>query len=300
MNKYFILIFGMLLYFTSCDIVETPYMNNENINTIDTNSNSYVKKVLIEDFTGHKCPNCPQAANEIKAIQDIYGDQVIAIAIHTSSFARPNNPNQATAYLYDFRTYFGDWLDDLFEISAVGLPMGMINKTGYPNNNHKFIYSEWANAVTNELNKEVDFGIMINSNSSTINITTEVLNNLSGQYGLMVCLTESGIINWQKNGTEDIEDYEHNHVLRSGLFQGALYNNNLSSYQSGLLIEKSINYNLTSLEQDNIDYSYNNNQTGPGYGNAGNWNAENMHIVAYIYDINTWEIMQVEEAPLNN
>ena len=89
----------MLLYFTSCDIVETPYMNNENINTIDTNSNSYVKKVLIEDFTGHKCPNCPQAANEIKAIQDIYGDQVIAIAIHTSSFERPNNPNQATVYL---------------------------------------------------------------------------------------------------------------------------------------------------------------------------------------------------------
>ena len=298
MNKYFILIFGILLYFTSCDIVETPYMNNENINPIDTNSTSYVKKVLIEDFTGHKCPNCPAAANEIEAIHNIYDDQIIAIAIHVSSaFARPDNPSQSTKYLYDFRTIWGDDLDNFFEISNGGLPIGMVNRTGY-SNNHKLNYEQWANAVTNELNKDVDFGIIINSNSNNINISTEILNNISGSYNLVVCLTESGIINWQKNGTEDIEDYEHNHVLRSVLTDELLSNNN--SYQSGQEIEKSINYDLTSLEQNNIDYSQINPQSGPGYGNAGNWNADNMSVIAYIYNNNTKEIIQVEEAYLNN
>ena len=296
MNKYFILILGLLLYFSSCDIVETPYMNNENVNPIDTNSNNYVKKVLIEDFTGHLCPNCPQAANEIDAIHNIYGDQIIAIAIHvTKSFARPYPASQAPSFQYDFRTIWGDDLDNFFDISSAGLPRGMINRMGYPNN-HKLGKDEWANAVTNELNKEIDFGIIINSNNNNINVTTEILNNISGSYNLVVCLTENGIINWQKDGTENIEDYEHNHILRSVLIDESLSNN--TSLEIGQEIQKNISYNLTSLEQFNIDYSANTAELGNG--NAGNWNAENMSIVAYIYDTNTKEIVQAEQENLNN
>ena len=271
-------------------------MNNENVNPIDTNSNNYVKKVLIEDFTGHLCPNCPQAANEIDAIHNIYGDQIIAIAIHvTKSFARPYPASQAPSFQYDFRTIWGDDLDNFFDISSAGLPRGMINRMGYPNN-HKLGKDEWANAVTNELNKEIDFGIIINSNNNNINVTTEILNNISGSYNLVVCLTENGIINWQKDGTENIEDYEHNHILRSVLIDESLSNN--TSLEIGQEIQKNISYNLTSLEQFNIDYSANTAELGNG--NAGNWNAENMSIVAYIYDTNTKEIVQAEQEKLNN
>ena len=78
-----ILIFSTLLLIISCDIEEGPYI---------ADYDSYVnpEKVLIEDYTGHLCPNCPEAGREIKAIQDIYGNQVIALAIHVSkTFARP-------------------------------------------------------------------------------------------------------------------------------------------------------------------------------------------------------------------
>ena len=60
-----ILIFSTLLLIISCDIEEGPYI---------ADYDSYVnpeKKVLIEDYTGHLCPNCPEAGREIKAIQDI-------------------------------------------------------------------------------------------------------------------------------------------------------------------------------------------------------------------------------------
>lgn len=296
MKKYCTIILFILLYVSSCDIVETPYMNTENISQIDTNSNNYVKKVLIEDFTGHLCPNCPQAATEIEAIHDIYGEQIIAIAIHvTKSFARPYPASQAPNFQYDFRTSWGDDLDNLFDISSAGLPRGMVNRTGYPDN-HKLGKDEWANAVSNELNKEINFGIMINSSNNNINITTQVLNNISGSYNLVVCLTESGIINWQKDGTENIENYEHNHILRSVLLDEALSSN--INYETNQEIQKNITYNLTELEEYNIDYST--NVAELGNGNAGNWNSNNMSIVAYIYNTNTKEVVQVEQNNLNN
>ena len=296
MKKYCTIILFILLYVSSCDIVETPYMNTENISQIDTNSNNYVKKVLIEDFTGHLCPNCPQAATEIEAIHDIYGEQIIAIAIHvTKSFVRPYPASQAPNFQYDFRTSWGDDLDNLFDISSAGLPRGMVNRIGFPDN-HKLGKDEWANAVTNELNKEINFGIMINSSNNNINITTQVLNNISGSYNLVVCLTESGIINWQKDGTENIENYEHNHILRSVLLDEALSSN--INYETNQEIQKNITYNLTELEEYNIDYST--NVAELGNGNAGNWNSNNMSIVAYIYNTNTKEVVQVEQNNLNN
>ena len=296
MKKYCTIILFILLYISSCDIVETPYMNTENISQIDTNSNNYVKKVLIEDFTGHLCPNCPQAATEIEAIHDIYGEQIIAIAIHvTKSFARPYPASQAPNFQYDFRTSWGDDLDNLFDISSAGLPRGMVNRIGFPDN-HKLGKDEWANAVTNELNKEINFGIMINSSNNNINITTQVLNNISGSYNLVVCLTESGIINWQKDGTENIENYEHNHILRSVLLDEALSSN--LNYETNQEIQKNITYNLTELEEYNIDYST--NVAELGNGNAGNWNSNNISIVAYIYNTNTKEVVQVEQNNLNN
>ncbi len=296
MKKYCTIILFIFFYVSSCDIVETPYINTENISQIDTNSNNYVKKVLIEDFTGHLCPNCPQAATEIEAIHDIYGEQIIAIAIHvTKSFARPYPASQAPNFQYDFRTSWGDDLDNLFDISSAGLPRGMVNRTGYPDN-HKLGKDEWANAVTNELNKEINFGIMINSSNNNINITTQVLNNISGSYNLVVCLTESGIINWQKDGTENIENYEHNHILRSVLLDEALSSN--INYETNQEIQKNITYNLTELEEYNIDYST--NVAELGNGNAGNWNSNNMSIVAYIYNTNTKEVVQVEQNNLNN
>ena len=223
MKKYFTLLSAILII-TSCDVVEGPYLTDENVNPIDTIINTYVKNVLVEDFTGHLCPNCPDAARELDAIHDIYGEQIIAMAIHVSkSFARPYPSSQAPSFQYDFRTQWGDNWDNFYGISEVGLPRGMVNRIGYPDN-HKLSKDEWATEVSNELNKEFNFGIDINSTINSITISSKVLNNTNGDYNLAVCLTESNIINWQKDGSLNVEDYEHNHVLRC-----VLADDNLSS-----------------------------------------------------------------------
>ena len=288
MKKY-LAILSSILIITSCDVEDGPFI---------TDYDSYVnpeKKVLIEDFTGHICPNCPDAARELDAIHDIYGDQIIGMAIHVSkSFARPYPASQAPSFQYDFRTQWGDNWDDFYGISAMGLPRGMVNRIGYPDN-HKLSKDEWATEVTNELNKEVDFGIDINTTINSITISSNVLNNVNGDYNLVVCLTESNIINWQKDGQENVENYIHNHVLKSVLTDENLSNS--TSYIAGEQIETLINYDLATLEQSNMDYSTNTAELGNG--NAGDWNASNMSIIAYIYNTTTKEIMQAEEAYLN-
>ena len=296
MKKYLTLIISSIFIIISCDVVDAPYITNNSIDPQDTTTNNFIKKVLIEDFTGHLCPNCPDAAREIDAIHDIFGNQIIAIAMHVSkSFARPYPASQAPSFQYDFRTQWGDEWDIFYGISDLGLPRGMVNRSGYPDN-HKLGKDEWANTVTDELNKEIDFGITINSDANSITVNSEILNNNTGEYNIVICLTENNIINWQKDGQENVEDYQHNHILRSVLIDESLSNS--SDYFTGEQIEKTLAYDLSVLEQFNIDYSTNTAEMGNGI--AGDWNAANISIIAYIYNTITKEILQVEEAQLNN
>jgi len=284
------------LIFFGCETIEGPYLSDSNVTPQNTDTK---KKILIEDFTGHTCPNCPEAANELEAIHDVYGDQIIGIAIHVSkAFARPYPSSQSPKFQYDFRTEWGDTWDNLFLISNGGLPQGMINRVGYPNN-HKLGKDEWLSQVQNELNKTPKIKIDISSaNSSltngTINIKTTILEDFTGEYKLIVCLTEDNIINWQKYGAEDVADYQHNHVLRTVLHDNIFGNSN--EFTTNATFTKDINYNLNELEQYNVNYSENIAELGNG--NADGWEADNMSIIAYIYNSTTYEVLQVEQANL--
>ena len=46
-------------------------------------------------------------------------------------------------------------------------------------------------------------------------LDTEALTSLSGNYKLVVCLSENNIINWQTDGSYEDSNYVHKHVLRS-------------------------------------------------------------------------------------
>lgn len=286
--KQYITLISIILIITSCDVEEGPFINDYD---------SYInpdKKVLIEDFTGHKCPNCPSAARELDAISSIYPGQIIGMAIHVGSFAKPDfGTTTEDPYSYDFRTNSGDVVDNSFGNLSASLPSGMVNRAGYPDN-HKLGAGEWATIVANELKKEIAFKIYISSDESSISINSVVQKNINGDYSLVVCLAESNIINWQQDGGNSVEDYEHNHILRTELINQALSNS--TNYVTGQEIENIINYDLVDLEESNIEYS---NADLFGNGEAGKWNANNISVVAYIYNTITKEIVQVEESYLN-
>ena len=91
-----ILIF-FFIFFAQCDRIDPPYIEN--------NLQIAERTVLIEKFTGHKCSNCPEASREIDFLKEIYGEQIISVAIH------PGNLTEFTEtdnnYTYDFTTENG-------------------------------------------------------------------------------------------------------------------------------------------------------------------------------------------------
>ena len=289
----------LLSIISSCEVIEGPYMTG-NGGGVDTNSSQYVKNILIEDFTGHLCQNCPDAARELEAIHDLYGSQIIGLALHVgSTFARPY-PLSQPKFTYDFRTKWGEELDGFFNISDAGLPKGMINRIDYPSD-HRKNKGQWLASVQQELDKEVVFGLNINSsfdgNNSIIDISTDALKNITGDYKLVVCLTENEITNWQKDGVIEDENYIHNHVLRSLITSAWGDDVSLSTnISNGENYTHNYSVNLADLENFNIDYS--NNTLFQGNGESGGWNQNNISILAYIYDNSNYEILQVEYASL--
>ena len=300
MKKYFCFII-LIGFLNSCDDLEGPYIDE----TFVINGNG--KNVLIEDFTAHRCSNCPNAAREIEAIHDVYGSKIISLAIHAGfQFAYPYdttiavNPDQK--FTYDFRTIWGAEIDTKFGLSAGGLPNGMINRIDWTENggDHRKDFSQWASITADELDKEVQFGININStvvSGDTINITidTEALTSLSGNYKLVVCLSENNIINWQTDGTYEDSDYVHSHVLRSLLTTSWGDDLTSASIYNGDIFNHTYSIDLSDLEDNNIQNSLNMNQ---GNGNAGGWDANNLYVIAYVYDVSNYEILQVEYTSL--
>ena len=307
--KKFIPIIVLAFVFSSCEVVEDPYMSNFT-NPTDTITNNYVKNILIEDFTGHLCKNCPDAASELDAIQAVYGSQIIGLAIHSgTTFARPypvdpsSNPDEK--FTYDFRTSWGEELDGFFKVSENGLPKGMINRIDYNSSgDHRKDFGQWSSIVADELEKEVKFGISINvtqtplmlADQFDIAVNSEAINSMNGDYKLVVCITENNIVNWQKDGDDDDPSYIHKHVLRS--FLTPTWGTDLSSEEINANDQFSNGFSciISDLENNNIEHSQ--NTLTLGTGNAGNWNINNLYVLAYTYDVSSYEVLQVKEEPL--
>ena len=50
--------------------------------SIAQNSGSFKRRVLIEEATGTRCPNCPRGFVGIRELKEAYGDRAVVIAVH--------------------------------------------------------------------------------------------------------------------------------------------------------------------------------------------------------------------------
>ncbi|MCF8330994.1 MAG: Omp28 family outer membrane lipoprotein [Bacteroidales bacterium] len=283
MNKSYIYIalltaFFSLLLFLGCDEIEPPYKENITFNNKDT-----VRNVVLEDYTGHLCVNCPSAAAEIHDLKQIYGKNMIVIAVHAGFFAQ----TQSAPFDYDFTTSAGDAWNNQFNIQSN--PMGIISRVN-SGGTYKRNVSEWSFYVDSVINETpgvlMDLSTSYNTSNRKVQIDIEgtALENLSGDYNLSVVITEDSIIKPQKNNdtllgpTPDIIDYTHMHVLR-GAVNGPWGENYFTGPVSkeDPLPQKQYNFQLDA-----------------------EYKPEHCHIIAFIYrsdnmDGNEYEIIQAAE-----
>jgi hypothetical protein len=269
-----LLIFSVLIM-QACDKVSPPYKNTGPVVT-------GTRKVLVEDYTGHKCGNCPRASKAIYDLKPIYGDNLIIMAIHAGSFADVF-PAGAPYYTYDFKTPEGIELDTDFGISLAGNPNGMVNRRQV-NGSYIIGATKWASEVGNVLTDPTPVPLKIditnNYNASNRELQTEIASEffttLSGSYKMCVFLVEDSIINWQKDydvTPNDVEFYTHREVLR-GSMNGTY----------GAAVAETAEGNISTL-----NYTY----TLPL-----EWNETHVSVIAYLYDEATKEILQVEQVEI--
>lgn len=121
------------------------------------------RKVLIEDFTGQKCVNCPKATDEIHVLQETYGeDNIIAVGIHSGPLGFAGN-KKFVGLLTDLgNTYYYNWgLDHQ--------PVGLVNREA-PSD-----YTAWQGQVMRLIAQKAPVSLAIsndyNADSRTVSIT---------------------------------------------------------------------------------------------------------------------------------
>ena len=174
------------------------------------------RQVLIEEFTGVRCVNCPAGAVEIENLLNIYGVQLVAISIHAGGFSPPYAES-----LYDFRTEEGDQILDYLG-EPLGYPSAVVDRKLFDGEfDLQVTKGQWAGFIADELLEapKVKIGVETSFDEGTRELEAEVFlfveeDILDPDVRLSVMVTESGVKDYQETPDGKISDYEHKHILR--------------------------------------------------------------------------------------
>ncbi len=175
------------------------------------------RTVLIEDYTGQDCSNCPEAHAVLEGLMEQYGDKVIPVSIHGGSFGvtidytyfDDNNP--ANNYVC-LMTPEGTSMNDQWGITA--WPKGVVNHTGEATDKDKWP-AQVREAIAQPAEAEIAIEASYNPADNLIYISTTVEPGAAFTANLCMWVIEDGIIAFQQSGSDYIENYCHNHVYRA-------------------------------------------------------------------------------------
>lgn len=171
------------------------------------------RAVLIEDFTGQNCLNCPNATVAIADLQETYGhDNVVAVGIYSGDFGYMrgdfNRPYPLTTTVG--HEYYKHWKLD-------HQPVGIVNRHGASE------YQDWARQALEQMQQKARLQLSaratLDAESRTMTIAVTALGTDGDTDGkLQLWLTEDSIVDGQRmpDGVWN-KEYLHNHVFRDAV-----------------------------------------------------------------------------------
>ena len=268
------------LLLAGCDKIEGDIyqiVQNEDVTVTfpDINPDEVYRKIFVEEFTGHRCTNCPQGHQTLESLHQQYGDTLVTVGIHYGALAKPFG----SVFSYDFRTEAGNQIGDAYGID--GIPAAIVNRVqksgGWPR-------EQWASVLRDVDRSKVFAAVQLineyDAASKTLKANAKVttLKAIDHQLRLILFVVEDGIVKPQKDGNQDIEDYVHNHVLRCALTDPFGFPLTRDTWQN----DDSETY-AASVSFDGHD-----------------WDPVNCQVVAALFDPITSEILQVEKVNVVN
>ncbi len=254
-------ILALLLTMFSCDIIPEDEL------LIEVPNPPMERVVLLEDYTGQKCINCPKAAEEVEILSEIYGENLVVVAIHAGALSLPAMQTEAgNEYFTEFAIPYN--------------PIGLVNRRVY-NGEQTLDYQKWGEAIADIISIRSDISIDIENNynaaENLLNLSVRVEKKMSAEnLSLQLWITENNIVAIQAmpNGTNN-KDYVHNHVLRdapNGTWGTPLsFNSNVAEFSLS-------NYSLKDKE----------------------WDLDNCEIIAFVYNKDNKEVLETVKIPLTS
>ena len=279
-----------LISVLACDKIEEPFLRDGS-KPVDTSScpvpvfpavPAAVQKVLLEDYTGHRCVYCPGAAVLAHNLLQQYGDRLVVMAIHAGYFSEP----LPAPYDADYRTVAGDIFDNFFKVGLQGNPNGLINRSGY-DQNHVLGPGEWTSKVALEMTRTPVTTLQLiteydaEERKLCTHARTTFLQDITLGLNIGFYLVEDSIVSAQMNNdpgvglVPEILDYTHMHMLRDAITStwGVPLTSGDSTTTGGHQIIHSYPYTIPQA-----------------------FDPSHCRVIVFIYRTDTYEIIQVEEA----
>ena len=178
-----------------------------------------LRGVLVEEYTGVQCVNCPAGAEAIAQLKDVHGELLVPVSLHTGFFARPYPESTI-----DFRTSDADAIET-FVGAPSGYPSSVIDRKNYQGEaSLQLARSTWAGYISSQLLEDPKVAIGLDLTYEEANRLLTIELELLGRPGtdgreafITVLLLENKVINVQLTPEGKEMDYSHEHVLRQAI-----------------------------------------------------------------------------------
>ena len=217
------------------------------------------RAILIEDFTGQKCINCPTGTEIINGIVDTYGeDNVIAVGVHSGPLGFAGNSKTVGLMTDTGNEYYTHWDKE----NKMGQPWVIFNRKTSPDSH----YNNWAAMVGTIISEKANLSVKIANayDAATRTLTTTVgADGVNGTVNgkLQVWIVEDGVkaLQMMPDGKHN-KEYIHNHVFRAAVN---------GTWGEDVTVKEG---EITTMK-----YSYKLPEA---------WNADNIAVVAFVYNDN--------------
>lgn len=212
-----------------------------------------LRNVLIEDYTGQLCVNCPNAVGVIEQIDEAYPGRVVTVGIHGGSLSLSSSLSPLGLANETSNEYY-------VSMGSPAQPSGRINRTGGVEMIDKWI-ARVNGVIADEASVKLTLSSAYDVATGKVSVKVEALGLSAVSGKLQVWLTEDGIVAPQRlpDGSTDVA-YTHNHVFRAAV--NGTWGENFTIVQGE---EQTVKCE-TVLD--------------------ANWKVENMTVVAFVYNDN--------------
>lgn len=175
----------------------------------NVSSEPELRNVLIEEFTGIHCPNCPDGQRVVNELKALHPERFFSVAIHAGYYATPGMGEP------DYTTNIGNVLGNHFQPSF--FPCAVVNRLKVEDS---FIQSrsDWGPMARGIVDRISPVNLWIESsyNCATRTMTVNVEGYMAEDIAdprLNIFLLQSEVLGPQAGGQKE-DKYPHRHMLR--------------------------------------------------------------------------------------